>query len=62
MRRKYDTNYFAMVVRVSFDYLQRIGNIKEDIWVDVIYYIDKRTGAETYDVKSPVFVPELPNS
>jgi len=62
---KQDSNskYFRMIVRVGFDFFQRINDnsIKEDILVDVSFLKNKTSGAETFDVINVNFVPELPN-
>ena len=58
-----NAKYFRMIVRIGFDYLQRIKdeNIREDILVDVSFIKNKKTGAETFDILNVNFVPELPN-
>ena len=63
IRKDSNSKYFRMIVRIGFDYLQRVSdeNIREDILVDVSYLRNKKSGAETFDILNVNFVPELPN-
>lgn len=63
IRRESNSNLFRMIVRVGFDYMQRIKNenIREDIFVDIAYYRNKNSGSEKFEILNVTFVPELPN-
>jgi hypothetical protein len=63
IRRDVDSNYFSMIVRIGFDYIQRIdnSNVREDILVDISYVLNNANGAEVFNILNVVFVPELPD-
>jgi len=60
IKRNNQPNYFAMIVRIAFDFKERQGgNISEDILVDVVYKKNHKTNQETFTVKKPLYVPEV---